>query len=369
MERRRADTSDGHGGPPGPAAPSTTNGPDAPNGPVSGADTPEAETLRGEPDEWVRPARLREGDRVRIVAPSGPVDADRLAAGCDTLRRLGLEVELADHVRDRTGFLAGADADRAHDLQRAWCDPDVRAVLCARGGYGAMRVLARLDWTALRAARPKILFGSSDVTALHAAFGRRLGVTTGFGPMVAGALAEPTPVEIDHLRAALFGLPAPVRAAATYAAGRARGRLVGGNLALLASLTGTPFAPPAARGRIVVLEDVDEAPYRVDRMLTQLLLAGWFDGVAGVVLGSWTSCGPEAEVEAVLRDRLEPLGVPIVAGVALGHGRPQLTIELGGLVELDADAGTLTPLEPEASVTPPGRADPSGRVARPAEGP
>jgi muramoyltetrapeptide carboxypeptidase len=298
--------------------------------------------------EWVRPARLSPGDRVAVVAPSGPVDGKLLEAGLETVRDLGLRVDLGEHVGVRTGFLAGTDAQRAADLQRAWCDPDVRAVLCARGGYGAMRLLDRLDWTAMRAAGPTLLYGSSDITALHAAVGRRLGVTTVFGPMVAGVLADPAREELDHVRAALFEGPAPARGRRAYAGGRARGRLVGGNLSLLAALTGTPYAPPSARGRIAFLEDVDEAPYRVDRMLTQLLLSGWFDGVAGIVLGSWESCGPAAQTEAVLRERLGGLGVPVLAGVAAGHGRPQLTVELGAMADLDAEAGLLTPV-PDAT--------------------
>jgi muramoyltetrapeptide carboxypeptidase len=305
-----------------------------------------------------RPPRLRPGDKVAVVAPSGPVEPERLEAGCATLRGLGLEVVVGAHVLDRAGYLAGGDAQRAADLQRAWCDPGVRAVLCARGGYGAIRLLELLDWPALRAAGPKILYGSSDITALHCAFGRRLAIATVFGPMVAGALADPRPAELDHARAALFDVPAPLRGrvarGGAYAdpparggrGGRPRGPLAGGNLALLAALAGTPYAPEPAAGRIAFLEDVDEAPYRIDRMLTQLLLAGWFDGVAGIVLGSWVSCGPSAQVEAVLADRLGPLGVPVLAGVPVGHGRPQLTVELGGMAELDPEDGRLIPLAP-----------------------
>ena len=291
----------------------------------------------------VVPAGLRPGDRVAVVAPSGPVDDGKLDAGVAWLHGLGLDVTLGAHVRDRRGFLAGDDAARAADIQDAWCDPGVAAVLCARGGYGAVRVLGHLDWAALAAARPKPLHGSSDITALHAAFGARLGVATSFGPMVASLLAGPDPITAASVRAALRGAPAPVTGGHPLVPGRAAGPLTGGNLSLLVSLLGTPYAPPPARGRVVLLEDVTEAPYRVDRMLTQLLLAGWFDGAAGIALGSWTDCGDPGELRGVLAERLGGLGVPVAAGLPIGHGAPQHTVTLGAAAALDADSGTLTP--------------------------
>ncbi|HEU5161465.1 MAG TPA: LD-carboxypeptidase [Streptosporangiaceae bacterium] len=305
-----------------------------------------------------RPPRLRPGDTVAVVAPSGPVDPARLAAGCATLRDLGLHVVVGEHVRARVTLaetepvppgwqaLAGTDADRAADLRDAWCDPAVRAVLCARGGYGSTRVLDHLDWAALAGAMaaqgPKILHGSSDITALHVAFGRRLGVTTSFGPMVAAILADREPVSTEHARAALFGAAAPVRGRRALAGGCAEGVLTGGNLALLAALAGTPDAAEPATGRIAFLEDVAEPPYRVDRMLGQLLRAGWFAGVAGIALGTWVDCGTPAELDAVFAARFGPLGVPVLAGLPVGHGAPQLTIELGARARLDADQMFLT---------------------------
>lgn len=281
------------------------------------------------------PPPLQAGDKIAVVAPSGPADPARLERGCSILRGLGLDVVVGEHALDRgpLRYLAGSDADRAADLQDAWCDPRIAAVLCARGGYGATRVLDHLDWAALREAPPKLLHGSSDITALHIAFGGRLGVTTSFGPMVATLVVDAGAEVLDHLRAGLFGAGAPVRGDRALRAGRAEGTLTGGNLSLLASLIGTPYAPEPAAGRIAFLEDVDEAPYRVDRMLTQLLQAGWFDGVAGIVLGTWIGCGDLAPVFA---DRLMPLGVPILAGVPVGHGPRQLTLRLGAPALLDA---------------------------------
>jgi muramoyltetrapeptide carboxypeptidase LdcA involved in peptidoglycan recycling len=316
----------------------------------------------GESGRPVRPRRLVPGDTVAVVAPSGPVDPGRLAAGCAVLRDLGLDVVVGKHVLARVDLaeaepvppgwqaLAGADADRAADLRAAWCDPAVRAVLCARGGYGATRVLDHLDWAALAAAAaahgPKILHGSSDITALHVAFGRRLRVTTSFGPMVAALLADPGRDEVTAARAgaALFGGGEPVCGRRALVGGCAEGPLTGGNLSLLAALTGTRHAPEPATGHIAFLEDVTEQPYRIDRMLGQLLQAGWFAGVAGIALGSWVDCGDPAELTAVFLARLGPLGVPLLAGLPVGHGSPQLTIELGAPARLDADRKILTPV-------------------------
>jgi muramoyltetrapeptide carboxypeptidase len=276
---------------------------------------------------------------VAVVAPSGPCDPAWLEAGCRRLGELGLDVVVGDHVLDRHRYLAGRDQDRAADLTRAWTDPEVRAVLCARGGYGAGRLLPLLDWEELAAAGPKLLHGSSDVTALHLAFGARLGLVTSFGPMPANHLLggeHPDTESLEHLGRSLMSAHLREPLAGTHAlrGGTATGRLTGGNLSLVVSMVGTPWIGPPADGRIVFLEDVGEAPYRVDRLLTQLLQAGWLDGVAGVVLGSWDGCGDD--VEETLAERLVPLGVPILAGVAVGHGRPQLTIPLGAEVTLDA---------------------------------
>lgn len=296
----------------------------------------------GDPGDG-EPPSLRGGDRIAVVAPSSPVDPARLERGCAVLRGIGLDVVVGKHVLSRhpdLDHLAGSDAQRAADLQDAWCDPRIAAVFCARGGYGASRVLDHLDWAALRAAPPKLLHGSSDITALHTAFGRRLSVPTLFGPMVASLIADAEPEALDHLREALFGPYVPVRGTHALRGGRARGVLTGGNLAVLTSLVGTAHAPAPAAGRIAILEDVGEPLYRVDRMLTQLLQADWFADVAGIALGSWTGCG---ELDAVFADRLVPLGVPILAGLPVGHGPRQLTIRLGAEADLDADTLVLGP--------------------------
>ncbi|MFI7406148.1 LD-carboxypeptidase [Streptomyces sp. NPDC049541] len=302
--------------------------------------------------ELLRPSRLAPGARVAVVAPSGPVPEERVQAGLDVLRGWDLDPLVAPHVLDRHAefdYLAGTDAERAADLQAAWCDPSVDAVLCARGGYGAQRMVDLLDWDAMRAAGPKVFVGFSDITVLHQAFANRLGLVTLHGPAAAGIDFIKHARAQEHLRATLFA-PERVRTLVStgtaLVAGWARGVTLGGCLSMLTSDLGTPHAHDGARGGLLLIEDVGERPYRIDRMLTQLLRTGWLDGVTGFALGSWAKCGPYEEVRAVLVDRLGDLGVPVVEEFGFGHCEGALTIPFGVTAELDADTGTLTLDEP-----------------------
>ncbi len=304
-----------------------------------------------------RPRRLRAGDRIGIVAPSGGIPRERLDAGLDILRGWDLEPVVAPHLLDDhpSGYLAGDDRDRAADLTRMWCDPTIAAVLCARGGYGAQRMVDLLDWPAMRASLsasrpPKALIGYSDITALHEAFAVRLGVATVHGPMCATETFLKDAATQEHLRATLFApeqtqVIAPPTAR-TLVPGRARGVLLGGCASLLASDLGTPWARRSAAGGLLALEDVGEEDYRLDRILTQLLRSGWLDGVAGVLLGSWQDCGPYDKLRELFLDRLGGLGVPVVEEFGFGHCPSTLTLPLGVPAVLDADAGTLTLAEP-----------------------
>ncbi|MFD7611473.1 LD-carboxypeptidase [Streptomyces sp. NPDC059828] len=295
-----------------------------------------------------RPARLRPGDRVAVVAPSGPVPADRLEKGLAILRGWDLEPFVLPHVlagHPRLPYLAGEDAGRARDLQEAWCDPSVSAVICARGGYGAQRMADLVDWDAVRAAGPKVFVGYSDVTALHEAFAQRVGLATLHGPMAAALTFIEDPDTQESLRTTLFA-PESVRtlrlgSARSLVPGRARGITLGGCVSLLAAGIGTPHARPSARGGLLLIEDTGEEPYRLDRVLTQLLRSGWLDGVSGIALGSWEGCGPYEELRAVFLDRLGGLGVPVVEELGFGHGATALTMPLGVPAVLDADAGAL----------------------------
>ncbi|MFJ6512613.1 LD-carboxypeptidase [Streptomyces sp. NPDC091406] len=292
-----------------------------------------------------RARRLRPGSRVAVVAPSGPVPADRLEEGLAVLRDWGLEPVVGPHVRSthpELDYLAGADRDRAADLQAAWCDPSVEAVLCARGGFGAHRMVDLVDWAAIRAAGPKVFVGYSDITVLHEAFALRAGFATLHGPMVATETFLKDAPTREHLRATLFE-PETVRtlgleSAGVLVPGRARGLLYGGCVSLLAADLGTPGGRTGARGGLLVIEDTGEEPYRLDGILTRLLRSGALDGVAGVACGSWQECGPYEKIRAVLADRLGPLGIPVVEELGFGHGTTALTIPLGVPAVLDAPA-------------------------------
>jgi muramoyltetrapeptide carboxypeptidase len=292
-----------------------------------------------------RPPRLRPGSRVAVVAPSGPVPADRLEEGLAVLRDWGLEPVVGPHVlggHPELDYLAGADTDRAADLQEAWCDPSVEAVLCARGGYGAHRMVDLVDWAAIRAAGPKVFVGYSDITVLHEAFALRAGFATLHGPMVATDTFLKDAATREHLRATLLE-PETVRtlgleSAGALVPGRARGVLYGGCVSLLAADAGTQGARTHSRGGLLVIEDTGEEPYRLDGILTRLLRSGALDAVAGVACGSWQECGPYEKIRAVLADRLGPLGIPVVEELGFGHGPTALTIPLGVPAVLDAPA-------------------------------
>ncbi|MFC8593685.1 S66 peptidase family protein [Streptomyces atroolivaceus] len=293
-----------------------------------------------------RPPRLRPGARVAVVAPSGPVPAERMERGLEILRGWDLDPVVAPHALDthpRLGHLAGTDENRARDLQEAWCDPSVDAVLCARGGYGAHRMVDLLDWPAMRAAGPKVFVGYSDITVLHEAIALRAGFSTLHGPMIATDVFLKDAATQEALRSTLFE-PESVQtlgldAAAALVPGTARGITYGGCASLLAADAGTPRARASARGGLLVLEDTGEEPYRLDGILTRLLRIGAFDGATGVVCGSWEACGPYEGVRAVLADRLGGLGIPVVEELGFGHGPTALTVPLGVPAVLDASSG------------------------------
>ncbi|WP_340682033.1 LD-carboxypeptidase [Amycolatopsis coloradensis] len=294
----------------------------------------------------MRPPKTRPGDTIALVAPAGPVPPDLVEKALPVLRGWGVDVHVGECVRaTSTGYLSASDEARAAEFTRAWLDPGVTCVLAARGGYGSQRMLDLLDWTALKAAGSKTFAGSSDVTALHRAVNVHLGLETLFSPMPATTLFDA--VAAEHLRLSLFE-PESVRLIASPTAsplvpGTATGTLTGGNLALLTSGLGGP-EQGTGRDALVLLEDVTESPYRIDRMLTQLLRSGWLDGVRGFVLGSWKSCGDPEAVRALMFDRLGPLGVPIAWDFGVGHVPASPTIPLGARATLDADAGTLLTL-------------------------
>jgi muramoyltetrapeptide carboxypeptidase len=295
-----------------------------------------------------RPRRLVPGDRVAVVSPCSPAPAERFDAGLAVLRGWGLDPVLMPHAQDRYerfDQLAGADAARAADFQEAWADPRFAAVFAARGGYGANRMVDLVDWEALRGVEPKALIGFSDVTILHEAVALHLGVASIHGPMPTWSVFLGDRDTGEHLRQTLFE-PERVQklasaSARTVVGGTASGVTVGGCLMMLAGGIGTAEHRSDLEGGILLIEDIDERPYRIDRALTQLRRAGWFDGLAGVVVGSFTESGPYEPIRAVLEDQFGDRGIPVVEEFGFGHCAPSLTIPLGLNATLDADAGTL----------------------------
>lgn len=287
----------------------------------------------------LRPTRLRPGDLVAVVSPASPLARDRLARGVGRLESWGLRVRVEVEAPGPHAYLAGPDPHRAEVLQRALTDPAVSAVWAARGGYGTHRLLDSLDWAAVSRARPRLVAGFSDLTALHQALAARLGLATLHAPGV-GGLGDGSETAVDAVRHVVMDGGALSLVGTALRPGRATGAVVGGNLTLLAATVGTPDVRPAERG-IAVLEDVGEQPYRLDRALTQLLRSGWFDGVAGVGLGAFTRSGDEVETRAVLSERLGALGVPVVADLPVGHVPGNMPLPLGVTATLDADAGLL----------------------------
>lgn len=296
-----------------------------------------------------RMSLLTEGAHVRAVALSSPIPDDRLDAGLDVVRSWGLQVSEAPGLRarhPRLDYLAGRDEDRAADFMAAWLDPQVDAIWCGRGGYGALRVLDLLDWEQLGSVAPTPVIGFSDVTALLCALWSRLGVSGVHGPVLT-SLGDGDAATADHLHRLLLGSGALRIEGEPIVDGTAQGPLLGGNLALLASLLGSTDLP-SADGAIVLLEDIAEQPRRIDRMLTSLLRAGWFDGVAAVGLGSFTDCGDRDQVLGVCVDRLSPLGIPLVGRMPFGHDAVNLAFPVGAVARLsggslDFRSGTAQP--------------------------
>jgi muramoyltetrapeptide carboxypeptidase len=291
------------------------------------------------------PAPLTSGARVALIAPSGPLRSESdLERAVASAREFGWEPVVGNHVLEHDGYLAGSDAHRLADLNRFAADPSIDAIWCIRGGYGAMRLLHGIDYDAWRGST-KTLIGYSDITALHSAIGPRADLVTYHGPTARGTLTEFTRTSF---RAAVVDKTESCGAATDgvmLRGGRAKGRLVGGNLALLASLCGTPYAP-RYDGAILVVEDINESVYRLDRMFTQLRHAGALERLAGIAFGQFTDIPVDEGYEdrplnSLLVEIAAAYDIPCLANIPLGHIPDQWTVPLGAIAELDADAKTL----------------------------
>jgi muramoyltetrapeptide carboxypeptidase len=289
---------------------------------------------------------LEAGARVALVAPAGPLQKpDDLSRAQENTRTLGWEPVVASHATSRVGYLAGADRDRLHDINLALRDPKVDAIWCLRGGYGIMRILSGIDYDSL-SRTPKPVIGFSDITALHAAIQRKCRLITYHGPHARETMTNFS--RDSFLRAVVeqadsCGVAPKAR---EINAGAAEGRLVGGNLAVLAALCGTPFAPDLSDG-ILILEEINEPVYRIDRMLQQLKLTGALNSCKAIAFGECVKCPDDAggggrPFDEVLGEIAHSLGIPCLAGIPVGHIDEQWTIPLGAMATLDTSTRTIT---------------------------
>ncbi len=311
--------------------------------------------------EIIKPARLNQGDTVGLIAPaSAAFEPSTIRVGVETMQSLGYKVKVGKHISEKYGYLAGTDKQRVDDLHRMFKDDDVKAIVALRGGYGSMRLLNQIDYDLIRK-NPKILLGYSDITSLNLGIFAQTGLVTFHGPVAISSFSDFTTKYFNKICSSPepIGLIAhpepgnPLRPTAhlsTIRPGKASGKLVGGNLTLLTALLGTPYDVDM-RGAILFLEETGEEPYDIDRMLTQLILAGKLDHVAGVVFDKCPDCKPgdykpafniTFSLEEVLIDRLGKLNCPVLYGLNLGHEADKPTLPNGIQVTLDATNKTLS---------------------------
>jgi muramoyltetrapeptide carboxypeptidase len=288
------------------------------------------------------PVRLKTGDKIGIVAPAGPFDRELFFRGVRIFEEMGFEVYIPEGLLDARGYLAGPDKHRAEIVNQLFADKFIDAIVCARGGYGSLRILDLLDYDTI-AKNPKIFLGFSDITALLTVLFDRCGLVTFHGPVVT-SLADANEITKQSLFQTLTSdhrLEVEVPRGVTVKPGTGAGILCGGNLNTLCHMVGTPFAPDFAN-KILFLEDRAEAPYRIDRMLMQMKLADCFQGLAGILLGSFEDCGPVEDILIIISDIFGDCQIPIIAGLDAGHGNPNLTLPMGVEATLDADRHLLS---------------------------
>ncbi|OCQ99101.1 LD-carboxypeptidase [Nostoc sp. MBR 210] len=304
------------------------------------------------PNTIIKPPRLQPGDTVGLISPAGVIDAEDLANAKRSLTELGLKIKLGNHILDQYGYLAGTDANRANDVNAMFADNSVNAIMTMRGGWGCNRILPLLNYPQIRA-HPKIIMGFSDITALVLAIYARSRVLTFHG---SNATSTWNKFTVDYAKRILFdgeavtmeNLKTEDIQFETIVSGKATGKLIGGNLSVIAAMVGSPYLPAWYKS-ILFVEDVREDVYRIDRMLTQLKNAGILNQISGFIFGRCTDCSigdePSFKLTQVLRDHIIPLKIPAWYGSMIGHIKDKFTLPIGLNVEIDADAGTIKMLE------------------------
>ena len=309
----------------------------------------------------IKPKRLRPGDTVAIIAPASGATPEAFERALANVATLGLKAKVGKYARGSKDFLSGTDAERLHDLHWAFEDAEINGIWCVRGGSGAPRLLQDINYSLIKK-KPKVFIGYSDITSLHMAIWQQTGLVTFHGPVASSELSEYTKT---HLVNSVMSPPTNYRIqpseynlAQTSALfkplvitpGKARGRLIGGNLSLLSAIAGTQYAMKDVKGAILFAEDINEPPYKVDRLFTQLRQTCDMRSLAGVALGVFSSAQSATEADTaltirVLKDRLGDLGIPVISGLSIGHICDQFTLPMGIEAELDTATATLTMLE------------------------
>ena len=297
-----------------------------------------------------KPTKLKQGDKIGIIAPAGPVLRSELQNGIQLLESFGHEVVLSSHLFDKQGYLAGEDNARLEDIHTMFTDNSVKAVICARGGYGTLRILDRINYDILRE-NPKIFVGYSDITALLLALYRKTGLLTFHGPV----LRELTQKSIGNLESFLNLvssdrlLDMELAGGRSLKPGKATGTLMGGNLSLICHLLGSPYMP-SMRGAVLFIEEKGEDLYRVDRLLTHLRLSGVLEETVGLIAGTFEGCGERVEIDRLLTDAVSDLDIPVLTGLPVGHGLINITLPIGLPATIDSE--TMTLKIQESCVTP-----------------
>ncbi|MBO9129190.1 LD-carboxypeptidase [Bacillus sp. 165] len=296
----------------------------------------------------IKPVRLQQGNTVMILAPASPPKVEQVEKMKRKLEDMGLHVKMGKSVYEKHAYLSGSDSIRLHDFHEAFADKNVQGIFCARGGYGSGRLLDSIDFQLIKD-NPKIFWGYSDITALHIAMQKHANLVTFHGPMMEECGADTIKQETIASIAQLFEPREQIFQAADTCypsfSNRVKGEMVGGNLTVLTSTLGTPYEIDV-KGKILFIEDIGEEPYRIDRMLNQLRLAGKFEECKGVILGDFNDCGPKKRtdsltIQEVVYDHIVPYQVPILSGFLIGHCKPNYGVPFGVLVMMNGADRTL----------------------------